>query len=122
MQRLMLALSIVIFGAFVGEPNHAFAQANFFEGKAIRLIVGFTAGGDVQLDVRPIYRKQLSILGTKMGSPRDFAQMVRLVEDQRIVPLVDRVMPLSQANEGYAVVDRGEQFDLIAQFVPAVFE
>ncbi|MBC5767313.1 zinc-binding dehydrogenase [Ramlibacter albus] len=72
--------------------------------------LGFTAGGDIQLDVRPIYRKQVSILGTKMGSPRDFAQMVQLVEDKRIVPLVDRVMPLSRANEGYAVVDRGEQF------------
>jgi zinc-binding alcohol dehydrogenase/oxidoreductase len=72
--------------------------------------LGFTAGGDIQLDVRPIYRKQVSILGTKMGSPKDFAQMVKLVEEQKIVPLVDRVMPLSKANEGYAVVDRGEQF------------
>lgn len=72
--------------------------------------LGFTAGGDIQLDVRPIYRKQVSILGTKMGSPADFAAMVKLVERQRIVPLVDRVLPLSQANEAYAVVDRGEQF------------
>jgi zinc-binding alcohol dehydrogenase/oxidoreductase len=72
--------------------------------------LGFTAGGDIQFDVRPVYRKQLSILGTKMGSPKDFAAMVALVEEKRIVPLVDRVMPLSRANEGYAVVDRGEQF------------
>jgi len=72
--------------------------------------LGFTAGGDVQLDVRPIYRKQLSILGTKMGSPRDFAAMVALVESSRIQPIVDRT---SRANEAYWIVDRGEQFGKI---------
>jgi NADPH:quinone reductase-like Zn-dependent oxidoreductase len=72
--------------------------------------LGFTAGGDVTLDVIPIFRKQLSILGTKMGSPRDFEAMVRLVESAAIQPIVDRVLPLSRANEAYAIVDRGEQF------------
>lgn len=72
--------------------------------------LGFTAGGDIPLGVRPIYRKQLSILGAKMGSPRDFDAMVRLVEAREIQPIVDRTMPLSRANEAYGVVDRGEQF------------
>lgn len=75
--------------------------------------LGFTAGGDVQVDVRPIYRKQLSILGTKMGSPRDFAAMVRLVEASALQPIVDRTLPMSRANEAYAIVDRGEQFGKI---------
>lgn len=72
--------------------------------------LGFTAGADVALDVRPVYRKQLSILGTKMGSPRDFEAMVRLVESKGIRPIVDRTLPLSRANEAYRIVDRGEQF------------
>lgn len=72
--------------------------------------LGFTAGGDIQMDVRPIYRKQVSILGTKMGSPRDFEAMVRLVREKSIRPVVDRVMPIASINEAYAVVDRGEQF------------
>ena len=45
MQRLLLALSMVFLGAFAAESDHAWAQANFFEGKAIRLVVGFTPGG-----------------------------------------------------------------------------
>lgn len=72
--------------------------------------LGFTAGGDIALDVRPIYRKQLSILGTKMGSPRDFAEMVDLVAIHDIRPVVDRTLPLSRANEAYGIVDRGTQF------------
>ncbi|MCB1476675.1 MAG: zinc-binding dehydrogenase [Rhodobiaceae bacterium] len=75
--------------------------------------LGFTAGGDIQMDVRPVYRKQVSILGTKMGSPRDFDAMVKLVNDKKIVPIVDRVMPMSQINEAYAIVDRGQQFGKI---------
>ncbi|WP_205960414.1 quinone oxidoreductase family protein [Ramlibacter henchirensis] len=72
--------------------------------------LGFTAGGDIALDVRPIYRKQLSILGTKMGSRRDFDAMVELVESKAIRPIVDRTLPLSRANEAYGIVERGEQF------------
>lgn len=75
--------------------------------------LGFTAGGNVQLDVRPIYRKQLSILGTKMGSPRDFQHMVRLVEASAIRPVVDRTMSLSCANAAYGILDRGEHFGKI---------
>jgi zinc-binding alcohol dehydrogenase/oxidoreductase len=75
--------------------------------------LGVTAGGQVQLDVVPIFRKQLSILGTKMGSPRDFEAMVRLVDSSAIRPIIDRVLPMSWANEAYAIVDRGEQFGKI---------
>ena len=56
MQRLLLALSIVFLGAFAGESNHAFAQKNFFEGKAIRLVVGFTAGGGYDAYTRTLAR------------------------------------------------------------------
>lgn len=90
------------------------------------VFLGFTAGGDVQLDVRPIYRKQLSILGTKMGSPRDFEAMVQLVDTRAIQPIVDRALPLSRAEEAYGIIDRGEQFgkivlvnDLCAEREPA---
>ncbi|MCE3240732.1 MAG: tripartite tricarboxylate transporter family receptor [Deltaproteobacteria bacterium] len=59
MQRLLLALSIVFLGAFAGESNHTFAQANFFEGKAIRLIVGFTAGGGYDAYTRTLARHMM---------------------------------------------------------------
>ncbi|MES2185097.1 MAG: zinc-binding dehydrogenase [Pseudomonadota bacterium] len=78
---------------------------------------GITAGGDTTLDMRPIYRRQLSILGTKMGSPRDFQAMVDLVARHRIKPIVDRVMPITDINEAYALVDRGEQFGKVVMTV-----
>jgi tripartite-type tricarboxylate transporter receptor subunit TctC len=56
MQRLLLALSIVFLGAFAAESDHALAQASFFEGKAIRLVVGFTAGGGYDAYTRTLAR------------------------------------------------------------------
>ena len=56
MRRLLFALSIMFLGAFVCQSSHALAQANFFESKAIRLVVGFTAGGGYDAYTRTLAR------------------------------------------------------------------
>src|SRR6187200_1920526 len=56
MQRLLLALSILFLGPFAAKSDHALAQANFFEGKAIRLVVGFTPGGGYDAYTRTLAR------------------------------------------------------------------
>ena len=52
--RVLLLLCIWIIGS--GAPQAARAQSNFFEGKTIRLIVGFTAGGGYDAYTRTIGR------------------------------------------------------------------
>lgn len=74
---------------------------------------GTTAGGEAAFDMKTFFRKQLTLLGTKMGSLRDFAAMLEFVTRHRIVPVVDRVMPLADANEAFAALDRGAQFGKI---------
>jgi zinc-binding alcohol dehydrogenase/oxidoreductase len=71
---------------------------------------GTTAGSAAAFDMRTFFRKQLTLLGTKMGSMRDFHAMIEFVKEHRIEPIVDRVMPLADANAAYAALDRGEQF------------
>lgn len=71
---------------------------------------GTTAGSAAAFDMRVFFRKQLTLLGTKMGSMRDFRAMVEFVTEHRIQPIVDRVMPLADVNAAYAALDRGEQF------------
>src|SRR5262249_41974774 len=57
-----------------------------------RLVVfGGTGGPEVNLDVRATYLNWLSVLGTTMGSPRDFAGMVRMVEEGSWRPVIDSV-------------------------------
>lgn len=72
--------------------------------------LGATAGGSASLDVRPFYLEQRSLLGTKMGSPRDFAELLKLVEAEKIAPVLDSVRPLEEAGEAHRRMERNEHF------------
>jgi zinc-binding alcohol dehydrogenase/oxidoreductase len=63
---------------------------------------GVTAGSPKGIDLFKIFWRQLRIIGSTMGSPRDFAEMIALVERHAIVPAVDRVFSLAEGNEALA--------------------
>jgi zinc-binding alcohol dehydrogenase/oxidoreductase len=70
---------------------------------------GATGSASTEVDVRRLYFAQHTILGTTMGSPRDFAGLLSLVDgapDWR--PVVDSVRPLEEAAEAHAAMERRE--------------
>ena len=71
---------------------------------------GTTLGNVPDFVGRRVYWKQLTVQGTTMGSPQDFADMVALVGEHRIVPVVDDVFPLDRAQEAFTKMDRSGQF------------
>jgi zinc-binding alcohol dehydrogenase/oxidoreductase len=76
-----------------------------------RLVVfGGTAGGKVEMTVRPVTAGHVSILGTTMGSARDFAAMLAAVEVGGWSPVIDSVRPLAEAAAVHARVEAGEHF------------
>jgi zinc-binding alcohol dehydrogenase/oxidoreductase len=76
-----------------------------------RLVVfGGTGGRQVELGVRPVTTGQVSILGTTMGSPRDFAGMLAAVENADWAPVIDSVRPLADAAEAHARMEAGNGF------------
>lgn len=74
------------------------------------VIVGNTSGPKVEIDIRFIFGKQISLIGSTMGSPQDFRDMLRLVWERKIKAPVDRVLPLSKGREGHALLEQGEKF------------
>ena len=74
---------------------------------------GVTGGPEVQANINPIYWRQLSILGSTMGSNDDFYQLVRTMEAAELRPVIDKVFPLDEAREAQGRMDRGEQFGKI---------
>lgn len=74
---------------------------------------GTTSGPLTALDIRTLYHKQLTILGTTMGSPREFAQMLHAVDAGQIRPVVDRVFSLAEAGQAQQYMDQQEQFGKI---------
>ena len=70
---------------------------------------GATAGDPPALPMRKVFWKQLSLLGTTMGSPKDFADLVAFVERHRVVPDVDETFPLERANDALDRMQSGAQ-------------
>jgi zinc-binding alcohol dehydrogenase/oxidoreductase len=73
---------------------------------------GATLGPTPTLEVRRIFWKQINVLGSTMGSRRDFAAMLRLYADV-LRPIVDIVLPLDQAADAHRRMEEGKQFGKI---------
>ena len=73
-------------------------------------VFGATAGAEVTLGVRPIYFGQFSILGTTMGSPRDFAALLAAIERGSWTPVIDSVRPLAETAAAHERMEAGAHF------------
>ncbi len=74
---------------------------------------GTTSGALADLDIRNLYHKQLTLLGTTMGSPHEFLRMLRAVDGGQIRPIVDRIFPLADAGLAQQHMEEQEQFGKI---------
>jgi NADPH:quinone reductase-like Zn-dependent oxidoreductase len=71
---------------------------------------GATGGGTATLSVRGLYLQQKQILGTKMGSPKDFAELLDLTRRGAVRPIVDSTRPLGDAAAAHRRLESGRHF------------
>jgi zinc-binding alcohol dehydrogenase/oxidoreductase len=74
------------------------------------VVFGATGAETVELEVRPFYLRWLSLLGTTMGSPRDFAGLLEAAERGNWRPVIDSVRPLAEATAAHERMESGEHF------------
>jgi NADPH:quinone reductase-like Zn-dependent oxidoreductase len=74
---------------------------------------GATTGADVAINLRVVFFKLLSILGSTMGSLAELHQIMNHVESGRFRPVIDRVLPLDQVAEGHRLLEEREAFGKI---------
>ena len=74
------------------------------------LIVGNTSGPMAEVDLRYIFYKQLEVIGSTMGSPEEFEQVMGLVWNGALAPVIDRVIPLAEGRAGQEAMEKGELF------------
>jgi NADPH:quinone reductase-like Zn-dependent oxidoreductase len=77
------------------------------------VIVGNTSGPRVEIDIRYLFGKQISLIGSTMGSHQDFLDVTALLWARRLIPVVDAVLPLSRGIEAFAMMERSDQFGKI---------
>jgi NADPH:quinone reductase-like Zn-dependent oxidoreductase len=74
------------------------------------LTCGATTGPTPETDLRHIFFRQLQILGSTMGSPRDFRDVMKCVFRGQLKPVVDRILPLSEAQEAHKLIEGRKVF------------
>ncbi|MBU6362645.1 MAG: zinc-binding dehydrogenase [Acidobacteria bacterium] len=74
------------------------------------VVFGGTGGAKVEMAVRPMTLGQVGLLGTTMGSPAEFAQLLAAVDAQSWVPVIDSVRPLADAAAAHEREEAGLHF------------
>jgi NADPH:quinone reductase-like Zn-dependent oxidoreductase len=74
---------------------------------------GATTGGEATINIRLIFFKLLSILGSTMGSLAELHEIMKHVEAGRLRPVVDRVLPIGEIAEAHRILESREAFGKI---------
>lgn len=88
--------------------------------KGGRLVtVGATSGPKAETDIRYIFYRHLKIIGSTMSNRGEFQDVMNLVWQGRLRPVVDRVLPLEETAAGHRLLEAGGQFGKIVIRVPS---
>ena len=69
-----------------------------FIGKGGRLVTcGATTGGEVKLNLRYVFSRQLTIKGSYMGTRAELVKAAELMGQGRLIAVIDRTFPLQEA-------------------------
>ena len=82
-------------------------------------VCGATSGPNPPAALHRVWWKQLTILGSTMGTKPDFEGAYDLVARGLALPVVDEVVPLSEIRAAHARLEAGEQLGKIVLTIPA---
>ncbi len=74
---------------------------------------GATTGYEGKIDIRYLFGRQLSLLGSFMGSRAELYAVLKLIGRRQLHAVIDRTMPLSQCAKAHELLEKREQFGKI---------
>ncbi|MEV5000818.1 zinc-binding dehydrogenase [Nocardioides sp. LML1-1-1.1] len=78
------------------------------------VISGTTSGPDLDdAELTRIFFLQLSVIGSTMGTRDELASLVTMLDATGLRPVIDRVLPMTEARDGFAAMAGGEVFGKI---------
>jgi zinc-binding alcohol dehydrogenase/oxidoreductase len=81
-------------------------------------VCGATTGPNPKAALHRVWWKQLTVLGSTMGTKADFEAVYELVKAGRARPVVDSVFPLAEARAAHERMESGEHFGKIVLRIP----
>jgi NADPH:quinone reductase-like Zn-dependent oxidoreductase len=100
----------------VGEATWKHSLRALRPGGTI-VVSGSTSGPNPPADLQRVFFLQLNVVGSTMGTRDELARLARLLETSGIRPEIDRVLPLTEAADGFAAMASGDVFGKIV-FTP----
>lgn len=98
----------VILDSALGEQFKAHLELSKPGGRIV--FFGGTAGDLPELQARRIFWKQLSIIGSTMGSPADFKNMLLFLNKHTLKPVIDQVFSLQEVNQAFQRLNDPDAF------------
>ena len=77
------------------------------------LTCGATTGFAPQTDLRHVFYRQVRVIGSTMGSHKEFMDVMKCIFRGQLKPIIDRVLPLSEAHQGHELIEKREIFGKI---------
>lgn len=75
------------------------------------VVLGANAAQTADMDIRSFYFGQFDLLGTTMGSSRDFAGLLDMIDRCSVsAPVIDREFPLDRAAQAHEHLEHGRTF------------
>lgn len=74
---------------------------------------GATTGFEGKTNLAVLFSKQLSVLGSTMGSLATFKKVLRFLAEGKLKPVIDRVMTLDDCRKAHEILEAGSQFGKI---------
>jgi NADPH:quinone reductase-like Zn-dependent oxidoreductase len=71
---------------------------------------GATTGSDARINLQFLFARQLSILGSYMGTKAEFATVLKLVAAGKLKPVLDRTFPLAECRLAHEYLESSSQF------------
>jgi NADPH:quinone reductase-like Zn-dependent oxidoreductase len=71
---------------------------------------GATSGFDARTDLRQVFYRNLSLLGSFMGSKAELLDAMKFVERGQLRAVIDRTLPLSEARRAHELMQDRAQF------------
>ena len=71
---------------------------------------GVTTGNIGEINIRKMYQKQLTLMGSALGTTSELRTLVRLAERGKLVPIIDRTFPLEQAAKAHELLESRKNF------------
>ncbi|GAB3415651.1 MDR/zinc-dependent alcohol dehydrogenase-like family protein [Flindersiella endophytica] len=93
----------------VGEATWSHSLKSLRPGGTI-VCSGATSGPGPAADLNRVFFLQLRVIGSTMGTRDELASLLSLCATNGIRPVIDRVLPLSEAKEGFAAMESGDLF------------